>query len=370
MLKSPTRTASLAVLLLACTAALAAGNAPLTVTVTPEPVYIVTGDGCQKVSVDFILANGGEEVLDIESVRLLVFDRQGALVTRREVNGVGMSPSVATLPATQIEPGKAVDIFNPFQNLPAGMELGKLTFVFTVSPRGKSEATSVEATVTPVPFQPKTRLFLPVPGKVFLWEGSDFYAHHRRVNMTHPLVLGLGLKNNISRYGMDFMVLDAKGSTCRGKGETAEDYYVFGKPVLATADGVVADCADGRADNPIGKTDIDYEALMRTRDLKLLGGNRIVVDHGNGEFSVFFHLKNGSQKVRPGDRVKAGQHIADVGNSGDSYEPHLHYQLQTTAVGDCQTLPAVFCDYTRWFGSRSVHVAAGAVDTGDMLERK
>ena len=74
-------------------------------------------------------------------------------------------------------------------------------------------------------------------------------------------------------------------------------------------------------------------------------GNHVIIDHGNGEFSFLCHLRNGSVKVKPGDKVTKGQEIARCGNSGNTSEPHLHYHLQATGkFGDGDGLPAQFRD--------------------------
>jgi murein DD-endopeptidase MepM/ murein hydrolase activator NlpD len=56
-------------------------------------------------------------------------------------------------------------------------------------------------------------------------------------------------------------------------------------------------------------------------------GNHVVVDHGDGRYALCAHLQRGSVDVRPGQRVKSGEQIARCGNSGNSTEPHLHFQV-------------------------------------------
>jgi murein DD-endopeptidase MepM/ murein hydrolase activator NlpD len=51
-------------------------------------------------------------------------------------------------------------------------------------------------------------------------------------------------------------------------------------------------------------------------------------DHTGGVHSVYAHLKKRSVRVREGDKVKRGQVIGLCGNSGNSSQPHLHFQLQ------------------------------------------
>jgi murein DD-endopeptidase MepM/ murein hydrolase activator NlpD len=58
-------------------------------------------------------------------------------------------------------------------------------------------------------------------------------------------------------------------------------------------------------------------------------GNNVVIDHGNGEFSMIAHFQQNSVSVKSGDRVAAGQLIGRLGSSGDSTAPHVHHQLQS-----------------------------------------
>jgi murein DD-endopeptidase MepM/ murein hydrolase activator NlpD len=81
-------------------------------------------------------------------------------------------------------------------------------------------------------------------------------------------------------------------------------------------------------------------------DAKNPAGNYVLLDHGDGEYSLLAHLIPGSLAVKPADRVVAGQLLGRCGNSGHSSEPHLHYHLQTSAkVGDGDGLPAQFHGY-------------------------
>ncbi len=56
-------------------------------------------------------------------------------------------------------------------------------------------------------------------------------------------------------------------------------------------------------------------------------GNHLVLDLGDGTHSLYAHLSRGSLTVAEGDRVRAGQMLARCGNSGNSSEPHVHFQL-------------------------------------------
>lgn len=116
---------------------------------------------------------------------------------------------------------------------------------------------------------------------------------------------------------LDFMILDQDDKSYRGAGSSCEMYYCFGKPVTAPADGVITDCIDGIEDNEAGQVNTVQN-----------WGNSIVIQHAEGLFSQLSHLRKNSIKVKKGEFVKAGDLIAQCGNSGRSPYPHLHFQLQ------------------------------------------
>lgn len=107
-----------------------------------------------------------------------------------------------------------------------------------------------------------------------------------------------------------------------------------GQEALAVAAATVVTLIDGVPENPPGKTDL-YNVT----------GNSVVLDLGGGEWALYAHLVPGSIKVKVGDRVTPGQVLAKIGNSGNSTEPHLHFQLMDAPrLTDAAALPAPFVD--------------------------
>jgi len=129
------------------------------------------------------------------------------------------------------------------------------------------------------------------------------------------------------KHAWDFVILGNNGKTYKNEGENLEDYHCFNKSVTAPGEGVVEEVVDDVNDNPVGEV-----------NLKQNWGNTIVIRHKDGLYSKLSHLKKESVTVKPGDRVKEGQVIARVGNSGRSPYPHLHFQLQTTPYIGSATL--------------------------------
>ncbi|MDQ2771151.1 MAG: M23 family metallopeptidase, partial [Bacteroidota bacterium] len=104
------------------------------------------------------------------------------------------------------------------------------------------------------------------------------------------------------------------------------NYYGYGAEVLAVAAGTVVAVQDGLAEN-VPQT--KKWAVPIT--LETIAGNYVLLDLGTGHFALFAHLQPQSLKVKVGDRVKFGQVLGLVGNSGKSELPHLHFQLVNAA---------------------------------------
>jgi murein DD-endopeptidase MepM/ murein hydrolase activator NlpD len=125
------------------------------------------------------------------------------------------------------------------------------------------------------------------------------------------------------RFAYDFVILDEHGKTHHKELTNPQNYYCYGLKILAPANGTVVHienrCDDSRID---GK-----KAYCDSRHI---AGNHIVIKHADDEFSFLAHLKKGSIVVKKGDVVTQGQHIASCGNTGNSSEPHLHFQLQNS----------------------------------------
>jgi len=171
-------------------------------------------------------------------------------------------------------------------------------------------------------YQTKTPLRLPFDGEwLVFWGGrtlaQNYHAANRAQRFAHDLVI----------------VKDEK--THSGEGKELTDYYCYGAPLLAPGAGTIVWLEDHHPDQAIGTTNAPSPV-----------GNGVVIDHGNGEFSVLAHMQPKSIRFKQGDKVRAGQVIGRCGNSGNTSEPHLHYHLQNAAVmREADGLPAFFHEF-------------------------
>jgi murein DD-endopeptidase MepM/ murein hydrolase activator NlpD len=134
--------------------------------------------------------------------------------------------------------------------------------------------------------------------------------------------------------GLDFPITQAYPDSVTH--QTLDSLYAvdiampIGTSVLAARDGVVFEVA---SDNFRGGLDQDRDEQA---------ANIVRILHEDGTFSLYAHLNWNSIRVLPGDRVTAGQYIADSGNTGYSSGPHLHFSVQRNAGLAVESVPLVF----------------------------
>jgi len=150
----------------------------------------------------------------------------------------------------------------------------------------------------------KIAIDLPFKGRWLVFWGGD------------TLKLNQHVEFQSQRRAADLLGVGPDGKTHRGDGKSNEDYFAFGRDILAASDGRVITAIDGVPDNPPGVMN-PYFAL----------GNAVIIEHEPKLFSAYCHLQRGSVKVELGQAVKKGDLLGLCGNSGNTSEPHLHFQL-------------------------------------------
>jgi murein DD-endopeptidase len=140
------------------------------------------------------------------------------------------------------------------------------------------------------------------------------------------------------RFAIDWVQLREDGKTWAGDQLKNESYRCYGVEALAVFDGVVVGVKDGIPENIPG---VNSRAVPIT--LETVGGNYVILDIGEGNYAFYAHLQPDKIRVKVGDKVKRGQVVGLVGNSGNSTEPHLHFHISNgnSPLG-AEGLPYVF----------------------------
>lgn len=122
------------------------------------------------------------------------------------------------------------------------------------------------------------------------------------------------------RYAVDWEQLNADNRICSGPTNLLKNYTIYGKQVLAVADGIVVTAINDQPDVPPG-------SFPPGLTLDQADGNAVILDLGGRNYAMYAHMKPGSVRVAVGDKVTRGQVLGLVGNSGNTLAPHLHFQL-------------------------------------------
>lgn len=267
---------------------------------------------------------------------------------------LGTNPKLSA--TTSMAPGTAILI--PNETFAWRGARDSIRIKVTALREGKSENLSLSVPIDSGP--PKTAMRFPLVGTWFVAVAGTPHGAHR---WALP-----------EAFAYDIVALGNGTMSFKNKGERFEDYYAYGAPVLAVADGTVREVVSDQAEDAAvlrrpGESLEDYgarsgaiqQALLQRGDQAIVG-NFVLLDHGNEEFSVYAHLKPGTPMVRVGQRVTAGTQIGWLGSSGNSTEPHLHFHLcDAPSALHCAGIPPVFTNVELPYADAPRTIEAGDI---------
>jgi len=312
----------------------------------------------------FTIVNRSAHIVDIQRLTLSLLD-EGQVIDTRALdrqqierwsgNGPPLQEAMSSAPflfcgETMIPEG--VSLGGPALTQNQGLIVASQIFAYDrerdalrVDVHARSEGKDVLASAT-IPVRSgfaRTRYTFPLRGEWYVEWAASFHSGHRSLPF--------------QEFALDLVKVGLSGSTHRSDGANFEDYYAYGEPVLAAADGKVVRAIDGRAEHSQtmrrdGESVEDYsirhaagQAALAATARDGMAGNYVVIDHGGSEFSFYAHLQPGSLAVRVGDVVKAGDVLGALGSSGQSNEPHLHFHVCDNAdLVICAGIPVNFED--------------------------
>jgi murein DD-endopeptidase MepM/ murein hydrolase activator NlpD len=196
--------------------------------------------------------------------------------------------------------------------LPNGQAPQKIRHRLTMS------GTTVD--LAPVPLRAAQPIVIGPPLRGSDWlaaNGPNNRSIHRRAMI--PITGHLAIAQ---RFAIDWVQLKTADATFTGDAKDNKNYAAYGADVLAVADATVAAAKDGIPENVPGPNSRAVPITLET-----VAGNHIILDLGGGNYCMYAHLQPGSLKVKVGDKVKRGQVLGLLGNTGNSTEPHLHFQV-------------------------------------------
>jgi murein DD-endopeptidase MepM/ murein hydrolase activator NlpD len=142
------------------------------------------------------------------------------------------------------------------------------------------------------------------------------------------------------RFAIDWVQNNPDGNTYTGDSTDNKNYRAYGAQIHAVADGVVTQTKDGIPQN------VPNQPPVVPINLESVGGNHVIMEIGSGLYAFYAHMQPGSVRVKVGDKVRRGQVLGLLGNSGNSSEPHLHFHIcnANSELGS-EGLPYAFGSY-------------------------
>ncbi len=316
---------------------------PLSARVLHAPEPVRGGDGLEHLAYELVLSNESAFPPRAVTVREIVATAGGQPVEKlagahlREM----MEPFgvVREGARTTIAPGGTAKVLMDVTYPAGGKAPRGLDHELVVSPgpRGSVELSRFGAAPTPVVGRGAPVVSAPLrgPGWVVVNGCCDENTSHRR---SLPAIDG-GLHDG-ERYAIDFVQMTPDGRIAEGSNKALRNYPFYGDEVLSATAGKVVGVVDRLPDGPI-----DFE--LPPKEAGDAGGNHVVVAMGGGRYAFYGHLKPGSVTVKVGRRVRPGEVLGLLGNSGNSNAPHLHFQIMDgpTPLGS-EGLPYTFSSFT------------------------
>jgi murein DD-endopeptidase MepM/ murein hydrolase activator NlpD len=180
------------------------------------------------------------------------------------------------------------------------------------------EALSIVTPATSVDKNPVVVISSPLVGENWVAaNGPSNTSAHRRA-----LIPINGHAYISQRFAIDWVQAYPDGKTYKGDPADNKNYRAYGTEIHAVADGVVTQIGDGIPQNTPGAKSLAVPITLET-----IGGNHVIMEIGNGLFAFYAHMQPGSLRVKVGDKVRRGQVLGLLGNTGNSSEPHLHFQI-------------------------------------------
>ncbi len=299
---------------------------PVEVSVPIAPAAVPVG-GALRLFYELHLTSYARRDISLDELRISD-PASGAVLG--DIEGAALAPLI-------YQPGRGTAGADPRRL--AGGNLGVI-YVETTLPAGAAAPAALDWRLTVAdagPVEPAKSLHdaSPIEGRMaldprppvvigFPFKGGDWVAANGPSNTSghrRALIVVDGKARISQRYAIDWVKLGPDGRLFHGDKAINPNWYGFGTKVIAVADATVSAAHDGVPENEPS----DKRAVPIT--LETVGGNYLVLDLGAGRYAFYAHLQPGSQKVRVGDKVRRGQVLGLLGNTGNSDAPHLHFHV-------------------------------------------
>jgi hypothetical protein len=301
---------------------------PITVNVIAPPAPVAAADGLVHLVYEITVLNQSPFPVRIESLETLDGDGSGAVVAT--LRGAALAAALRIGGGgTRFEPYRSGTLFLDVTFADAASVPRALVHRFVVpidapppdaaAPAGPVPPKQVTFVGAPTPVSQQAAVVLSPPLAGAGWVAGNGCCAQITAHRGATLSIN-GAVHVAERFAIDFVQLTPDGRVATGPIDQLASYPYFGANIYAAADGVVVAVENALPEEVPGKLPADAS-------IQTAGGNHVVVDIGSGRFAFYAHMQPGSVRVKPGDRVRTGQVLGLLGNSGNTDAPHLHFHV-------------------------------------------
>ena len=305
------------------------------VVATPYPpeAQILDGAGHRHSAYELYVTNWGKTPLKITKLDVNGKEDQKIVAT---LSASGKQLAAMFVPASgdgtkpndpNLKPGETGVFFIFVDWLPGQDDPDTFDTAITIEQHGeRSGSGTIHTAALDINQDDPIVIHSPLLGKNWLAaNGPSNTSSHRRAML--PIN---GQPHIGQRYAIDWIQLGDDGQAFTGDEHDNKSYHAWDQEIHAVADGKIVEVKDGIPENVPNSGKL---AVQITNDT--LPGNDIIQQLSEDHYAAYAHLRPGTIKVKVGDTVHAGDVIAHLGNTGNSSEPHLHFQ-----VCDAPSFPA------------------------------
>jgi hypothetical protein len=283
---------------------------------SPEPV--LASNGRNELAYEIQLINRTQSVVTIHKLEALANGKVAEKLSGKALEAV-MAPYGQTPHSIKLKSGQGAYVLMDV-SLPRKAKVpAELTHRISLSmdPKQAAVATNYEIAPTKVTRRQAVVLAPPLRGPGWVVANgccSEFTAHRGTVLPVN------GAPHVAERFAIDFVQIDPLGRLFEGPLDQLSSYPYFGDEVHSATAGTVVGVVDDIPNTPAG-------AFPPAITAERAGGNHVVVSFGGGHYAFYAHLQPGTVRVKVGQKVKVGQTLGLLGNSGNSNAPHLHFHV-------------------------------------------
>jgi hypothetical protein len=283
---------------------------------SPEPV--LASNGRREIAYELQLINRSASTVTVKTLTALAGGKAAQKLAGKSLEAQ-MQPYGAAEHGVKLAAGQGAYVLMDVSLAAKAKVPSELThrIVVSMSPPQKGVATTYE--LAPVKVTQREAIVVAPPLRGPGWvvgNGccSEFNAHRGTVLPVN------GSAHVAERFAIDFVQMDPLGRLFEVPLDQFSSYAYFGDEIHSATAGKVVGVVDDLPETPAGALPVGITAEQA-------GGNHVVVAIGHGRYAFYAHMQPGSVRVKMGQKVKVGQTLGLLGNSGNSDAPHLHFHI-------------------------------------------